>query len=155
MPEAQKALKIFVSVTEQRIYLLAGSEVVASYPCSTSSIGLGTEEGSHRTPTGHFRVAEKVGDGASLGAVFKGRVPTGEIAQEGAEGDLITSRILWLDGLDADNGNTKRRYIYFHGTNHETEIGKPDSHGCVRMRNVDVVELYEQVVIGTQVLIAS
>lgn len=155
MPEAEKGGKIFVSVTEQRIYLLHGGTVTASYDCSTSALGLGTEMGSNKTPTGRFRICQKIGDAAPLGTVYKGRVPTGEIAGQGTEGDLITTRILWLDGLDPDNANTKARYIYFHGTNHEAEIGKPDSHGCVRMRNVDVAELYELVVVGTQVLIAS
>ena len=155
MIEAKKPLKIFVSVLEQKLYVLSGGTVLATYPCSTSALGLGTAEGSYKTPTGRFRICQKIGGGAPLGEVFKGRMPTGKIAVEGEDGDLITTRILWLDGLDPDNANTQRRYIYIHGTNHEAEIGKADSHGCVRMRNVHVAELYELVVVGTQVLIAS
>jgi L,D-transpeptidase YbiS len=151
MPEA----KIFVSLSEQRLYLLSGSMVVAVYGCSTSAKGSGTEEGSNKTPKGRFRVAEMGGAGTPLRAVFRSRLPTGELGAEEDPEDLVTTRYLWLDGLDPDNANTRARYIYIHGTNHEREIGTPGGHGCVRLRNGDVAELYELVVVGTQVLIAN
>ena len=151
--------KIRVSIAAQRLDLLeTGERVLASFPVSTSGFGLGTEPGSHRTPLGRFAVGEKIGEGAPLGTVFVGRVPTGQIAafeNPGATDDLITTRILWLDGLEPQNANTRARYIYIHGTNHEEQIGEPRSHGCVRMRNADVSELFALVDIGTEVTIQA
>ena len=96
---------------------------------------------------------EKIGDGASPWAVFKSRKPTGDFASPEVEGeeDLILSRILWLEGLDQENANTRDRYIYLHGTNQESLIGTPASHGCVRLRNLDMIELYDRVDPGTWV----
>jgi len=107
---------------------------------------------------GRFAVGKKIGEGAPLGAVFVGRVPTGELAALESPGnaeDLITTRILWLEGLEPENANTRERYIYIHGTNHEEQIGEPRSHGCVRMRNADVVRLFDRVELGTQVTIEA
>ncbi len=144
--------KIRVSIASQRLDLLSPEgEIIASWPVSTSRFGLGFEEGSFRTPTGQFRILEKIGDGASPWAVFKSRKPTGAIAspEDAGEEDLILSRILWLEGLDQENANTRDRYIYVHGTNQESLIGTPASHGCVRLRNLDMIELYDRVVPGT------
>jgi L,D-transpeptidase YbiS len=124
-----------------------------TYPVSTSRFGLGSEPGSSRTPTGRFEIAEKIGAGAPLGAVFKSRVRTGEIGDPADPEDLIQTRILWLHGLDPGNANTHSRYVYIHGTNHEDQIGSPASHGCVRMRNGDVAELFDLVAEGTPVFI--
>lgn len=147
----------------QRLVLLElspeGAErLLASYPVSTSGFGLGSEPGSHKTPLGRFAVAEKIGEGAALGAVFESRVPTGEIAPcecPGDPRDRITTRILWLEGLESHNANTRDRYIYLHGTNHEEQIGTPASHGCVRMRNADVAQLFAQTPPGTEVVIEA
>lgn len=144
-----------VDVKRQVMELVSGGRVIASYPISTSRFGLGSEPGSYKTPTGRFRVAEKIGDGAAPGSVFKSRLPTGEIAEEGGEEDKILTRILWLDGLDPENANSRERYIYIHGTNQERLIGTPASHGCVRMRNSDIVELFDQVPVGTPVEIIA
>jgi lipoprotein-anchoring transpeptidase ErfK/SrfK len=142
-----------ISIRDQTLALRRGGKVVRSYPISTSRFGLGTEEGSRKTPLGRFRIAEKVGADAPSGTVFRGRVPlTSEDELPDTE-DLITSRILWLDGIDEENRNTKRRYIYIHGTKHEDRIGRPDSHGCIRMRNADVIELFDLVQEGTHVRI--
>jgi lipoprotein-anchoring transpeptidase ErfK/SrfK len=130
-----------------------GAEGGREYPVSTSRFGLGTEIGSFRTPLGRFEIARKIGGGAALGAVFKGRVATGEIGDAANPEDLVQTRILWLHGLDAGNANTLERYIYIHGTNHEEAIGRPESHGCIRMRNGDVAELYEMVAEGTPVFV--
>ena len=151
--------KIRVSIAAQRLDLLEigdDERVLASFLVSTSGFGLGCEPGSNKTPLGRFAVGEKIGDGEPLGAVFVGRVPTGEIAafeNPGDSSDLITTRILWLEGLDAENANTRERYIYIHGTNHEEQMGEPHSHGCVRMRNADMARLFEMVEIGTEVTI--
>jgi lipoprotein-anchoring transpeptidase ErfK/SrfK len=143
---------IRVSVHHQTL-TVAGPEVWRVYPVSTSRFGLGTEPESFKTPLGRFEISRKIGAGAALGAVFKGREPTGEIGNASNPDDLIQTRILWLHGLDPENANTLERYIYIHGTNHEEEIGQPASHGCVRMRNADVAELYEMVAEGTAVVI--
>lgn len=151
----QPGISLRVSVPAQRLELLEGGAVVASWPVSTSRFGLGTEPGSYRTPTGRFVIDEKIGDDAPAWAVFKARVPTGEIADAAWTGDSILTRILWLAGLDPHNANTRDRYIYIHGTNEESLIGTPASHGCVRMRNSDIVELYSRVPRGTPVEILA
>jgi len=126
---------------------------IRSYPVSTSRFGIGTEEGSMKTPTGRFRVAEKIGGGLPTDAVFQSRVPLKSDDPLPPTEDLVMSRILWLDGLDEHNANTRDRFIYIHGTRHEDKIGNPASHGCVRMRNADVVELFDLVDEGAHVTI--
>ena len=108
-----------------------------------------------KTPTGRFRIAEKIGAKMPLGTVFKSRRPVKITKKELAGEDLIMTRILWLDGLDPGNANTHERFIYIHGTNHEELIGQPASHGCVRMRSADLVELFDRVEIGTPVVIRA
>lgn len=144
-------MHIRIHVPSQTLDLLDGETLVRRYVISTSRHGIGTEPGSNKTPAGHFRIAEKIGDGAAPGEVFKSRMPTGEIGQEGDEYDHVQTRIMWLDGLDADNANTHDRYIYIHGTNAESQLGTPASHGCVRMSNLDVIDLYDRVASGTEV----
>jgi L,D-transpeptidase YbiS len=148
-------MRIFVHVPSQTLDLLDNSgTLVRRYACSTSRYGLGTAPGSNMTPTGRFRVTEKHGAGAAPGIVFKSRVASEEIGQEDDEHDHVQTRILWLEGLDPDNANTKDRYIYIHGTNAESKLGTPASHGCVRLGNEDVIDLYDQVPVGTEVVIA-
>ncbi len=106
-----------------------------------------------KTPTGRFRIAEKIGGSRPIDIAYRARVPMRVSAAALQSDDLIMSRILWLDGLEQANANTHGRYIYIHGTNHEDEIGKPASHGCIRMRNADVAELFELVEAGTPVVI--
>jgi lipoprotein-anchoring transpeptidase ErfK/SrfK len=131
------------------------SEDIAVYPVSTSKFGLGFEEGSFRTPTGRFRIAEKIGQDALPWMTFKSRLQTGRIASPGGDEDLVLTRILWLEGLDPENANTHARYIYLHGTNQEELIGTPSSHGCIRLRNDDMVHLFDQVAVGTPVMIIA
>lgn len=140
-----------VHVARQEMDLLRKGEIVKTYPISTSKFGLGTEPGSFRTPLGAFRIFEKIGCDAPLGAVFKSRKPTGEVSSGGGEEDLILTRIFWLEGLEDANANTRERYIYIHGTNQEDRIGTPASHGCVRMRNADIVELFMEIPDGALV----
>jgi len=141
-----------VHIPSQTLDLLdEAGVIVRCYAISTSRFGVGTEPGSFKTPTGRFRIAEKIGDGAAPGAIFVGRVPTGALGQEGDEHDHVQTRILWLDGLDPENANTRDRYIYLHGTNAESQLGTPASFGCVRMNNLDVIDLYDRVPVGTTV----
>ena len=128
---------------------------MASWLVSTSRFGLGCEEGSFRTPTGNFRIAEKIGAGEPPWTVYKSRVPTGERATPGGSDDLVLTRILWLEGQDPENCNTRERYIYLHGTNQEELIGTPASHGCVRLSNEAIIDLFERVAVGTPVEIRA
>jgi L,D-transpeptidase YbiS len=144
---------IHISIGDQRLTLMEGESPIRSYPVSTSRFGIGTEEGSMKTPTGRFRVAEKIGGGLPSDSVFQSRVPLRPGDPLPPTEDLVMSRILWLDGLDEHNANTRDRFIYIHGTKHEDKIGNPASHGCVRMRNTDVVELFDLVDEGAQVTI--
>ncbi len=153
-PAAEISLRVSVARQELEVADAAGG-VLRRYPVSTSRFGLGTEPGSLRTPLGRFRVAEKFGDGAELGAVFKSRVPTRENGLGATDDDLVLTRVLWLAGDEDANANTYERYIYIHGTNHEAAIGQAASHGCVRMRNADVAELYALTPPGTVVTIAE
>jgi lipoprotein-anchoring transpeptidase ErfK/SrfK len=146
-----------VSIAQQTVEVIEHGRRIWAAPVSTARAGTGCQEGSLQTPLGRFTVAEKIGDGAPLGAIFKSRVPTGEIWTPGQrmEEDLILTRILWLDGAEPHNANTKARYIYFHGTNHEAEIGTPASHGCIRLRNADMLHLFDLVAPGTPVEITQ
>jgi lipoprotein-anchoring transpeptidase ErfK/SrfK len=147
------APRIEISVAKQKLVLMAGRRKLRDYPVSTSAFGLGTEEGSMKTPTGRFRISEMIGAGFPIGTVFKSRRPVKATKKMLHDADLIMSRILWLDGLEAENANTHSRYIYIHGTNHEEQIGQAASHGCVRMRNADIAELFDLVSEGTPVRI--
>jgi L,D-transpeptidase YbiS len=149
-------MQIYVHVPSQTLDLLdAAGTLVRRYAVSTSQFGLGFKEGSFRTPTGRFRVGEKIGDGAEPGMIFVGRMPTGQIGLESDPEDRVQTRILWLEGLDPENANTRDRYIYIHGTNKESQLGTAASHGCVRMGNDDVVDLYGRVEVGTGVEITN
>jgi len=149
--ESDPRQAIHLDIQRQALELLNGELLIASYPVSSSRFGLGSEEGSFRTPTGRFRICEKIGDNVPAWMVFKGRVPTGEIATPGGEEDHVLTRILWLEGLDKENRNTRDRYIYIHGTNQEDLIGTPVSHGCIRLRNHEMIDLYDRVATGTVV----
>ena len=147
--------KINISVKKQELTLRLGRKKLAAYPVSTSRFGLGSKEGSLKTPTGQFRIAEKIGDGMPTGTVFKSRRPVKATKKMLHEDDLVMTRILWLEGLEPANANTYERFIYIHGTNHEGQIGEPASHGCIRMRNRDLVELFDRVGVDTPVMIKA
>ena len=127
--------------------------MAAEFAVSTSKFGLGFQEGSFKTPTGRFRIARKIGGSAPLWTIFRARKNTGRKAKPGGREDLVLTRILTLDGLDRENANSLARYIYIHGTNQESLIGQPASHGCVRLRNKDMARLYRMVTKGTKVRI--
>ncbi|MEM6841846.1 MAG: L,D-transpeptidase [Bacteroidota bacterium] len=154
---------IRVSVAEQKLYLVEDGETMKQYPVSTSAYGIGSEAGSNKTPLGKHQVISKFGDGAPLGTIFQSRINTGRVAKiytddTDLEEDDVTTRILRLTGLEPGKNkgsgiDSFARYIYIHGTPEEGLIGKPASHGCIRMKNADVVELYNLVGEGTLVMI--
>ena len=145
--------KIDISIKNQQLTLAREGERLRSFPISSSRFGVGTDEGSNKTPLGNFRIAEKIGHGAAPGTIFKSRIPLRPDDPLPDTEDFVTTRILWLEGLDTENANTRDRFIYIHGTKHENKIGMPDSHGCIRMRNADVIELFDLVDETTQVVI--
>ena len=144
---------IHISVRDQQLTVKEDETPIRTYPVSTSRFGIGTEQGSLKTPTGRFRVAEKIGGDTPPGTIFQSRVPLKPNDPRPPTEDLVMSRILWLDGLDEHNANTRERFIYIHGTKHEGKIGSPASCGCIRMRNADVVELFDLVDHDTPVII--
>lgn len=149
-------MRLRVHVPSQTLDLLDDTgETIRCYAISTSRHGLGSEPGSYQTPTGAFRIAEKIGAGAAPGEIFISREPTGQFGQEGDPQDHVQTRILWLDGLDPANANTHARYVYIHGTNAESQLGTPASDGCVRMANLDIIDLYEKVPVGAPVEIVE
>src|SRR5215471_10269765 len=149
-----RSSELIVSVRDQKLMLLRNGEKVAIYPVSTSMFGLGDAWGRMTTPLGYLAVEKKIGDNAPVGAVFHNRRMTGEVLQPNAPGrDPITTRIIWLRGLEVQNAHAYQRCIYIHGTPEEKKIGRPASYGCIRMKSKDVAELYNQVPIGAVVQI--
>jgi lipoprotein-anchoring transpeptidase ErfK/SrfK len=159
-------MRIDVSITGQRLVLCDddGREL-AGYAVSTAANGAGENKGSGCTPRGQHVVRARIGDGQPSGAVFVGRRPTGEVwspqlAAQFPERDWILTRILWLSGCEIGFNrlggvDTMQRYIYIHGTPDTEPMGVPRSHGCIRMRNVDVLELFDRVPAGTPVRISA
>jgi lipoprotein-anchoring transpeptidase ErfK/SrfK len=149
-----KCDRIVIDAREQRAELFSEGRKIGVYPVSTGETGLGSEYGSLKTPVGLFRIAEKFGEGAPIGTIFKSRVSTGKVwpdASFPADDDLVLTRVLWLEGLEPGNANTKERFVYLHGTNQESLLGTPASHGCIRFRNVDIIEVFDRVDVGTLV----
>ena len=158
------SLRIVVSLATQRLDLLDDDTQIRSYQVSTAANGAGEQAGSYCTPRGRHRIRAKIGAGLPLGAVLRGRRPTGEICDDAAwradpQRDWILTRILWLCGEEqgfnrGGSVDTFRRYIYLHGTPDAVDLSLPGSRGCIRMRNADIVELFELVDAGTPVAIA-
>lgn len=157
-------MRIEISIAGQTLRLFdEGGACLRSWPVSTAANGAGEQEGSGCTPRGRHIVRARIGEGAPAGAVFRGRRLTGEVwspelAAQFPERDWILSRILWLSGCEPGinrlgSVDSMRRYIYIHGTPDDQPMGAPRSHGCVRMRNADVIELFERVPVGTEVLL--
>jgi len=145
---------IHISISKQSLNLVDQDGFVHSYSISSAANGIGFDEGSYCTPTGNFQVAEKHGCHAAPFTMFVGRKPVGiHDMTEASTKDHVLTRILWLDGKDSQNANTKERYIYIHGTNQEDLIGIPVSCGCIRMRNDDIIDLYDRVEEGCCVVI--
>ncbi len=143
-----------ISLDQQSLEVISGCETIRSFPISSSDKGMGFAEGSYRTPTGSFTISEKIGAGLPLGTIFKARKPTGILTPaDHRDEDLVLTRILRLNGEDTENQNTLQRFIYIHGTNHEDLIGTPASHGCIRLKNSDMAELYDLSPENTKVII--
>jgi len=155
--------EIIIDIATQRLRLLEGDKAVMDVAISSAKNGAGEAPGSECTPRGRHIIRAKIGAGRPLNAVFIGRRPTGEVyspelaaAQPGR--DWVLSRILWLSGCEAGKNrlggvDSMRRYIYIHGTPDSEPMGVPMSHGCIRMRNDELIELFEYVVVGTKVSI--
>ena len=154
---------IVVKVNTQELYFLNNGVIKEKFSISTSLYGTGSEVNSYKTPLGRHVIAEKIGKNLPFGAILKGREWTGSIANIikepiDTEFDIVTSRILWLKGLEeglnlGPGVDSMSRYIYIHGTAEEGLIGKPASDGCVRMYNSDVIYLFKKVDTNTQVWI--
>jgi lipoprotein-anchoring transpeptidase ErfK/SrfK len=148
--------RLIISIRDQKLMLLENGGRVAIYPVSTSKYGVGDFLGRMTTPVGYLTVAKKIGDNAPVGAVFHNRRWTGEILQPNAPGrDPVTTRIIWLSGLEAQNAQAFYRCIYIHGTPEEKTIGRPASYGCVRMKASDIAVLYDQIPVGALVQITT
>lgn len=158
-----KELYLDVSIAGQKLSIVAGGEEVLFYPVSTAKNGAGELRGSECTPRGWHKIRAKIGSGLPINTVFKGRRPTGEIYDATLAGlcphrDWILTRILWLGGLEPGINrygevDTCWRYIYIHGTSDENMIGAPASHGCIRMINTDMLDLFDRVKTGHKVYI--
>ena len=154
-----------IDIASQRLTLVEAGHAALEYPVSTGAKGHGCEAGSYQTPTGLHRIKLKVGEGQPLGAVFASRRPTGEVfsptlRDAAQDRDWILTRILWLEGLEPGRNrggrvDTLRRYIYIHGMPDDGMDNPPSSHGCVRMFNSHIIDLFSHVSVGTPVLIEA
>lgn len=157
---------IQISIARQSLSLFDdGGNLCATYPVSTAARGAGEQSGSFCTPRGKHIVRARIGEGSAPGTVFVARRPTGEIyspelGEQFPERDWILTRILWLSGTEPGFNrlgcvDTMRRYVYIHGCPDSVDIRVPDSHGCIRMRNADLVDLFNRVPVGTPVDISE
>lgn len=154
---------LFVSIDNQKMYHFKKQKIISTYVISSSKYGVGNQSGSNKTPKGLHFIKNKIGDSTPINGKMIGRQFTGEIAKifsdkTISDTDDITTRILWLSGLEkgvnkGKNIDSFKRYIYIHGTSEEGRLGIPSSHGCIRMKNKDVIDLYKKVEVGTLVLI--
>jgi len=154
---------LFVSIENQKMYHIKESEIVKQYTISSSEYGTGSEAGSNKTPLGLHKIKEKYGaktpiNGRMIGRVFYGRIATIYKDKQKSKTDDVTSRIFWLEGLEKGKNkgegiDSYKRYIYIHGTSEEGRLGEPASHGCIRMKNKEVIDLYKIIEVGTLVLI--
>jgi len=158
------ARRLLVSITDQTLVLFEKERGPITFKVSTSLKSPSNQEGSGGTPMGLHRIREKIGEGAALGEVFKGRVSIGRRYQDLSAADqrpnLITTRILWLEGLEpgfnkGGDCDSYSRYIYIHGTNHEDKIGRPASGGCVQLLNAEMRTLFDSVEAGDHVFIGE
>ncbi|MCY3768552.1 MAG: L,D-transpeptidase [Gammaproteobacteria bacterium] len=158
--------RLHVDLARQQLEVIGNEgRIFRHYPVSTAANGPGEMNGSLCTPTGEHVVRARIGAGLPLNTVFVGRRPTGETYHQGLrerhpDRDWILTRIIWLSGSEPGknrlgNVDTMRRYIYLHGTPDDVDMGQPGSHGCVRMRNADIVELFDLVCVGTRVSIEA
>jgi len=151
---------LVVNVSRQASALFEDGKFVKQFPCSTSRFGIGQIEGSNCTPLGLHCIAEKIGEGELPGTVFKSRAVIGHTSQPELADAKITTRILWLEGLEpgfnqGTNVDSHARYIYIHGTGDQKTIGEPASHGCIHLADADLLWLFDRVPSGTLVWISK
>jgi hypothetical protein len=151
---------LIVSIADQTVSLFEQNQFLKIFSCSTSRFGIGQIEGSNQTPLGLHRIAEKIGAGVQAGTVFKGRKVVGHVSQPEFADAKITTRILWLEGLEpglnrGGNVDSHARYIYIHGTADQASIGKPASCGCIHLADSDIIPLFDLLPSGTLVLICE
>ena len=154
---------LYISIKQQKLYHIQNDSIIKEYIISSSAYGIGSKAGSNKTPIGLHSIKEKYGDNTPINGKMTGRVFHGNIAtiytdETRSKTDDVTSRILWLEGMEKGKNKGKgidsfSRYIYIHGTSEEGRLGKPASHGCIRMKNKEVIDLYKLVEVGTLVLI--
>lgn len=160
-PKSRPTTVAYISVSQQMMEVVRNGVSIARYPISTSKYGLGDESNSYKTPLGLFEVAQKIGEGVPRGGKFYQRKFTGVVFDlknydpilHPAEYDSILTRIIWLNGLEDRNRKAYARGIYIHGTNQEHLVGQPVSYGCIRMKNDDVLELFDLLDEGAYVVI--
>ena len=161
--DANPDIHIVIDIASQRLSLYSADQWLQDYAISTAKNGVGQENGSGCTPLGEHTIRAKIGSNSPIGTVFAGRRPTGEVfspelTEQFPTRDWILTRILWLSGREhglnrCGSVDTLRRYIYIHGCPDDAPMGTPESHGCIRMRNEDVVDLFDRVRVGTVVRI--
>ena len=153
-----------VNISEQSASLFERGHFVKNFPCSTSRFGIGQARGSNCTPLGLHGIAEKIGAGEPAGTIFKGRKVAGHVSELGVAAGRITTRILWLEGLEPGlnkgfdggvNVDSHARYIYIHGTADQKSIGKPTSCGCIHLADADLIPLFDLLPGGTLVWISE
>jgi hypothetical protein len=157
---ADQSASLFENGAASPRFLADDFKLMKTFPCSTSRFGIGQREGSNCTPLGLHRVAEKIGAGALAGTVFKARRAVGHVSQPEFAGAKITTRILWLEGLEpglnrGGNVDSHERYIYIHGTADQASIGKPASCGCMHLADADLLPLFDLLPEGTLVWICE
>ena len=154
---------LFISIENQKLYHIKNGKIIRKFIISSSEYGIGSKNESNKTPLGLHKIKEKHGEnvpinGKMVGRVFYGKIATIYNDSTKSKTDDVTSRILWLSGMEKGRNkgegiDSYKRHIYIHGTSEEGRLGKPSSHGCIRMKNKDVIELYDKIKIGTLVLI--
>lgn len=149
-----------VNIARQTASLYEQNRLVKTYVCSTSRFGIGETENSNRTPRGLHRIAEKVGDGEPAGTIYRDREVIGSVAELGVKAGSITTRIMWLEGLEpgynrGGDVDTHERTIYIHGTGDQASLGRPASHGCIHFADPDLISLFNLLPTGTLVWIAE
>jgi hypothetical protein len=149
-----------INIAGQTVSFFENGEFTKTFPCSSSRFGIGQAEGSNCTPLGLHCIAEKIGAGVPAGTVFKGRKAIGHVSQSEFADAKITTRILWLDGLEpgfnrGGNVDSHDRYIYIHGTADQSSIGKPSSCGCIHLADSDLIPIFDQLPVGTLVWISE
>ena len=162
-PNISNQKYVYISIKYQQLFLIENDSTTKHFPISTATNGMGTKTNSYKTPYGLHTIKNKIGDNVPYAGIFESRVYYGNKAtiltdNQNSNKDYVTTRILWLQGEDyginkGGKVDSYNRYIYIHGTPEEGLIGQPASHGCIRMKNKDVIELFKLLDLGTPIYI--